>query len=155
MVVAAGAPSLAQATQTSGAALHLPAELRSYLQKFVGDAPADCGRYFLPRPFAPANTNQLQQTVGCAIESGQAHKPFVGFSQSQGIDSEVFDGLLGTTAGFIFRFSFDSAPCGGPGCAGRFSIQGCAIPSVMTAPSGYTSLGCRPIGEVNDRMEHP
>jgi hypothetical protein len=149
ILTGAHAPSRAQTSSPASGSPQLPLELRTYLQKFIGDAPADCGQYFLARPFAEADASQLQKAVGCGIDSAQAHKPFLAFARRQGIDSTFFEGLLGTADGYIFRFSYDSAPCGGPGCAGSFSIQGCAIPIVNTGRSGYTSLGCRPIGEAN------
>lgn len=146
ILIGARASSSAQASQSGGVSPQLPIELRNYLKKFIDDAPVDCGQYFLGPSFRQADSDQLQKSIACAIDSGSAHKSSLAFTQGQGIDSIVISGLLGTAAGQIFRFEYDSAPCGGAGCAGRFSIQGCPVPIVVTFRGGYPSLGCRATG---------
>ena len=132
-------------SQEMSASPALPGELRAYVEQFTGAEPANCGQHSLLRPFETAGADDLRRAVTCALRSSRDRKPFVAFKQEQGIDSLVFQGLLGTSAGSIYQFSYDSAPCGGPGCAGRFVIARCERPSVTTR-SGEPSadFGCRP-----------
>ena len=118
-------------------------ELRSYVERFTGPEPADCGQHALVRPFEMAGVEQLQKSASCARDAATNRKPFWTFKQEQGIDSQVYQGLLGTADGTIFRFSYDSAPCGGPGCGGRFSIERCRQPGVVTSSGSRAEFRCR------------
>lgn len=108
-----------------------PIELRSYIEQFTGAGATDCGQYFLVRPLTAPGIEELRRFVSCGLDAAKSRKPFWTLKQEQGIDSLVFQGLLGTAEGTIFRFSYDSAPCGGPGCAGQFSIRRCERPVVV------------------------
>jgi hypothetical protein len=118
-----------------------PAELRGYVERFTGPAPSDCGLRPLVRPFTAASAEELQRSVACGLAAAKGRTPFWAFHQVQGIDSLVFYGLLGTAEGIIFRFSYDSAPCGGPGCPGSFTIARCDKPLVMGR--GRADFGCQ------------
>jgi hypothetical protein len=118
-------------SQTSDGARTSPMELRSYIEQFAGPNAADCGQFFLVRPLTAPGIEELRRFLSCGLDAAKSRKPFWTLKQEQGIDSAVFQGLLGTADGTIFRFSYDSAPCGGPGCAGRFSIQRCERPAVI------------------------
>ncbi len=128
--------------QASAADLQIPADLRSYVERFTGPEPIDCGRHILVAPFAPGGQQELRGSTACVSNAAKDSKPAWTIKQEQGIDSAVFQGLLGTGEGAIFRFSYDSAPCGGPGCAGRFSIERCESPAIVTNPGGATRFGC-------------
>lgn len=115
-------------------------DLRSYVERFTGAQPADCGQHAIG-PTA-AGTDAAQTSVTCATASAKEHKPFWTLKRQQGIDSQVFEGLLGTAEGLIYRFSYDSAPCGGPGCSGQFSIQRCQKPAAPGPRDGGTFFRC-------------
>jgi hypothetical protein len=121
----------------------LPAELREYIERFGGSRPTECGQFLLVRPFIEAGATELERAVTCAREAAQARKSFWTAKQSQGIDSLVFHGLVGTGEGTVYRFSYDSAPCGGPGCPGRFSVERCNQPAVMTDRGNRASIICQ------------
>jgi hypothetical protein len=122
------AESRAQVSDTSRTS---PVELRSYIEQFTGAAATDCGQFFLVRPLTAPGVEELRRFLSCGLDAAKSRKPLWTLKQEQGIDSLVFQWLLGTAEGTIFRFAYDSAPCGGPGCAGRFSIQRCERPAVV------------------------
>lgn len=64
------------------------------------------------------------------------------FKQDHGRDSFVFQGLLGTSEGTMYQFWYDGSPCGGPGCAGRFSLSRCNKPAVLVGSRGRGDFGC-------------
>jgi hypothetical protein len=129
--------------QGGTSAQQVPAELRGYIERFTGTEALDCGRYFLTRPRASPSASELQRAVDCATDSATGRKPFLTFKQDQGIDSLIFQGLIGTIEGAVFRFSYDSAPCGGPRCPGRFSVERCDKPTMMTNRRSDSEFGCR------------
>jgi len=131
-----------------GAALSLraeavPAELRSYVERFTGPQPTDCGEHPLVRPFVAAGAEELQRSLACGLEAATSRKPFWTSKQDQGIDSLIFQGIIGTTEGLTYRFSYDSAPCGSPGCPGKFTIERCQKPTVFTGRGGRADFACR------------
>ena len=119
----------------------VPPELQSYVTKFTGPQPADCGQHLLVKPFAPVNVDELQRSLTCVFEAARNRKAFWTVKQDQGIDSLVFQGLVGTTDGVVHRFFYDSAPCGGPGCAGRFTTERCEKPTVVSE-RGFARFEC-------------
>jgi hypothetical protein len=121
-----------------------PTELTAYVVKFTGPDPADCGRHLMTKPFEVVDATERQRMITCAIGAARDRRPFVAVVQLQGVDSLVFEGFLGTAEGAIYRFSYDSAPCGhAPDCAGRFSISRCDRPVVQTnARDLVVGFGC-------------
>jgi hypothetical protein len=108
-------------------------EMQSYVRRFSGPQPMECGRHLLKRVegsgyWIPAGEATLRQSVECGVAAASNRKGFWTFTQSPGIDSWVAQGLVGTPEGTVYRFSFDSAPCGGPDCAARISFERCAKP---------------------------
>ena len=128
--------------QDAAPALPVPRELRTYVFRLTGADPLDCGQHLLNRPFVGAGSEQLHRSLVCTSDAAKNRKAFWTLKQDQGIDSLVFQGLLGTTEGEVYRFSYDSAPCGGPGCPGRFSIVRCEEPTVITRANG-AAFGCK------------
>jgi hypothetical protein len=120
----------------------LPAELEQYIARFSGADSTDCGRFLLVRPFVEAGATELEQAVTCARDASQGRKAFSVAKQEQGIDSLVFQGLIGTAEGAIYRFSYDSAPCGNPGCPGRFNVERCDRPAVVTDRGNRATFTC-------------
>jgi hypothetical protein len=133
---------LLAATQAQGGLRpQVPAELQSYIEPFTGSDAVDCGRYLLDQSRTMATAEQLRKSVTCGSAAAKDRKPFLALVQYQGIDSLVFEGLLGTAEGKMHRFSYDSAPCGGPGCPGRFTIERCDKPDV-TERGSHVAFSC-------------
>jgi hypothetical protein len=109
------------------------ADLRAHVERVTGPQPADCGQLVVTRvngEWVAAGAEALQRALACGRDAASQHKPFWTFTQKQGIDSWVAEGLFGTSDGIVHRFSYDSAPCGGPGCPDRFTAVACENPSV-------------------------
>jgi hypothetical protein len=121
----------------------IPTELRQYLERFTGPEPKVCGQFTLVRPLAEAMVAQLEPSVECAREARAARQSFWTAKQDQGIDSLIFQGLVGTPEGTIHKFSYDSAPCGGPGCPGRFSVERCDQPVVTNERGDRANYMCQ------------
>jgi hypothetical protein len=118
-------------------------DLRGYVERFTGREPADCGQHAITRPLEDAASEPLRKSVACAAAAAKVRRPFWTYKQGQGVDSLIFSGLLGTAEGTIYQFEYDSAPCGGPGCAGRFVIQRCDRPTVSGIPGQPVDMfGC-------------
>jgi hypothetical protein len=121
------------------------AELRSYAERFTGTKPLDCGLHtltLLDGRWFPANEAALQKSVACGIAAAAKHQPFWTFKQEQGIDSWVALGLVGTPEGLVYRFSYDSAPCGGPHCPGRISFERCESPQAVAGQYNRAEFRC-------------
>src|SRR5688572_9867993 len=84
------------------------AELREYVERFTGSQPTECGADLL-------GGQALQQAISCGLAAAEERKPFWTFRRQAGIDSILFDGLVGTSNGVIYQFSYDDSPGGGPG----------------------------------------
>lgn len=115
------------------------ADLLKFVARFTGNSPVECGRNLVDysqRSIRPVTRAQLQLSLNCAENALKERKPFWTFQQLQGIDSWIAEGLLGTQEGDAYRFNYDSAPCGGPGCTSRFAIERCLKPTVVIDQSG-------------------
>ena len=123
------------------------AVLRSHVERFIGIEPLDCGLHtltFVDRQLpVPANEAALQKSVGCGVAAAPNRQAFWTFKQEQGIDSWVAQGLVGTREGLVYRFSYDSYPCGGSGCPGRISFERCDNPEAITAQYERAEFRCR------------
>jgi hypothetical protein len=120
-------------------------DLRHYVQRFTGPEPLECGRHLLSqreRQWVAADETALQKSVECGVIAASARRAFWSFKQDQGIDSWVASGILGTAEGIIYRFTYDSAPCGGPGCPSRISFERCDKPTAATGPYQRSEFGC-------------
>src|SRR5262249_42608046 len=126
----------------STASRPLPEELREYIARFAEPNPVECGQFFLAPAFVDASAADLERAVNCARENADARQSFWTAKQDQGIDSLLFQGLIGTRDGTIYRFSFDGAPCGNP-CRGRFSIERCVRPIVNVDRANRASFRCQ------------
>ena len=125
-------------------AFPLPPDLADRLRAMTGDGVVDCGlevnlllepssfsSYFLHPAFACTET---------ALASGW---PFQLLLRQRSGHSTIVTGLIGTSAGAVSRFNYDSAPCGGPGCASAFEVRPCARPALVE--SGDTAdVVCEP-----------
>lgn len=116
-------------------------ELQAYATRFTGPNPLDCGQH-MTRGSVPVPAKDLQRSLACAYDAAKARRSFWTLKQEHGIDSVLYQGLLGTPEGTIHQFWYDSAPCGGPACAGRFSVSRCNILTVLDFRSGKSDFGC-------------
>jgi len=130
-------------------------ELQGYVTRFTGANPSDCGQHALDPALAPPPVEDLQKSLACAYDAAKARKGFWTFKQEPGMDSMLFQGLLGTVEGTIYQFSYDSAPCGGPGCGGRFSVSRCNYPTVLVHRSKRTAFGCDDLRRVLPNPKSP
>ena len=118
-------------------------ELRAYVERFTGPKPNECGLNKLPRPQTKADEEVLKQSVRCGLEARDHRKPFWTFTLAGGTDSWLGEGLLGTPEGTLFKFTYDSAPCGGPHCWGTFAIGRCDEPFVADRARLFSQIACR------------
>lgn len=120
-------------------------DLRQQVLRYTGSEPIECGRLVLvqlERRWVEADEAALQKSVACGAAAASSKRAFWTLKQDQGIDSWVANGILGTTEGIIYRFSYDSAPCGGPGCASRITFQRCDQPSAATGSYQRAEFRC-------------
>lgn len=101
--------------------------LTTFVRSFTGPQAEDCGRHQVA-----ASAEALTKSLACALAASAKRRPFWTFREDQGIDSRLAHGLLGNSDGTVHLFRWDSAPCGGPGCAPRYSIEICPMPNVDT-----------------------
>jgi hypothetical protein len=102
-------------------ALQKPEE---YLLIVTGASSTDCGRLGIR-----AIDGDVRRALDCAFEAQRRKNAFTVVKQNQGIDSEVYEGLVGDRAGTLYRFTYDSGPCGNPECFGSFSLGKCPAPT--------------------------
>ena len=106
-------------------------DLLERVTMLTGPNPMSCGKLRWSSSVQKM-LDESQPALACAIEAAGQRKPFWISNQQPGIDSIVVDGLVGTSDGAIYRFTFDSNPCGGGlGCASRFTTVRCDRPSVV------------------------
>jgi hypothetical protein len=120
-------------------------DLRHYVHRFTGSQPLDCGQHRLVQQGADwmaADERALQKSVECGLAAASAKRTFWTFNQDRGIDSTMLTGILGTSEGIIYRFSYDSDPCGGSGCPSRISFERCDRPVARTIASGRSEFWC-------------
>lgn len=101
----------------------------SHLREAVGDVTEDCGLVPLSEPHGPS--------VSCASAALASGKPFIVGFQLQGIDSEVWEGLVFGRDGAARRIRFDSDVGGGGHFfkEPRVHIEDCVAPSLSVSKS--------------------
>ena len=102
------------------------------LESWTGPRAADCGRH----PVA-ATADALNRSLACVQEKIASRQPFWALKEQPGIDSHLAHGLLGTPDGRVLVFEWDSAPCGGPGCPPRFTVEACSTPAINADSSRF------------------
>jgi hypothetical protein len=121
-------------------------ELRAHVERVTGPEPRDCGQHRLAyagRSPVLISEEALRGSLSCGTTAAKTRQPFWTFTQGQGIDSWVAHGLLGTEEGTVYSFSFDNAPCGGPGCPSRFLVEPCERPAVTSSPHFGAEFQCK------------
>lgn len=142
VTVVAGRTSEWDALMRVGSDIDPFLELRSSVQRLTGNSPVDCGQHRLRGPSRPITATELQQSLTCAATARTQGRAFWTFKQEQGIDSVIIDGILGARNGAMYRFSYDSHPCGGPGCGGAFDTEPCERPIVVNNRGSEPEFGC-------------
>ena len=108
-----------------------PEPVESFVDRLVGAQARDCGKH----DSADARL-ALETSLRCAVVASRQRQPFHTIVQYDGADSHVAWGLLGSADVHLSLFHYDSAPCGGPGCAPRFVVTSCSAPQVVASPDG-------------------
>lgn|SRR4030095_14786699 len=120
---------------------------RHPLEQYIGDVTGresvvNCGEYAAS---TPPSKESLLKSLACADDSVKQHKPSRIVVHMLGEDSSLAHGMLSDDMGRAFYFDYDSAPCGGPGCAERFDLKKRQVSDVevlLYAP-GYYRLGLK------------
>jgi hypothetical protein len=98
--------------------------VEAHVQEFTGAGAVNCGR--LGRT---ATDSEMSAALACGLDAASRAAAFSIVREYQGIDSFVAEGLVARSGGPVFKFSFDSAPCGSPGhCSESFTTVPCAAP---------------------------
>jgi len=139
LLLAAVVPCIAVMSQRGVRGPLQNVSLEAHIEKVTGANAVDCGRHDLRNN----DEDAMMKSLRCALDAAAARKPFRTIRDQQGIDSQIAHGLLGKGDGKIMRFSYDSAPCGGPGCAERFDVGPCLSPTVSTDAGGRFSFICK------------
>jgi hypothetical protein len=101
--------------------------LEAHISELTGGDAADCGTHTWVAPVPEA----MHQSLVCARDAAQQHRAYRVIQRGFGEDSEIARGILGERDGSTFWFDYDSAPCGGPGCAERFETKPCVLSNVV------------------------
>jgi hypothetical protein len=103
---------------------------REYLDAVMGTGSTDCGRLGIR-----ANDADLRRGLDCALESSRRKRSFSLVKQDAGIDSSVYQGLVGNRAGTIFLFTFDSL-------GEKFSLGKCPAPTTFVSDKSPMRFAC-------------
>jgi hypothetical protein len=102
-------------------------DLDAALRAKAGSAAKDCGHARLGAD--PSSVD------ACVLDAFAGRMAFIARYDRQGIDSQVVSGVAGDGRGGVVLLLWDSAPCGGPGCAPALSEDTCNGPSPgLSAP---------------------
>lgn len=139
LLLGATAPCIASMPQRGVRGQVQKVSLEAHIEEVTGPNAVDCGRHD-PRT---NDEDAMMKSLKCVVDAAAASKPFRAIRGQQGIDSQIAHGLLGKADGKILRFWYDSAPCGGPGCAERFDVRPCLSPAVSADRGGEFSFVCQ------------
>lgn len=113
-------------------------ELAGYIRIVTGDGAIDCGLHPFARDasgaLARATEGDLIRSRDCALRAAASGTPFWTYAQYPGVEAWSAFGLVGARDGTIYVMSFDGAPGGASSLPGRFSIETCRPPVVVTDP---------------------
>src|SRR5262245_5798890 len=112
-------------------------ELRSHVERFTGAQAVDCGTFG-----AAVARAQLEQALACATAAIEQGKAFRAFKGQPGTDSWFAEGVFRAREGAVYRFSYQSTPCGGPGCGSRFAIERCPGNSITLVGDPTAAFTC-------------
>jgi len=107
----------------------------AHLLPLMGGDAVNCGNFRREsmRAQAGLTPEEFKAATECATEAYRKGRPFYLYLGGTGIDSYVARGVAGSRNGAdLYRFSYDSAPCGGPsqrgGCGPNFGLTRCEAP---------------------------
>jgi hypothetical protein len=114
--------------------------LEDHIRSLIGSDAIDCGTHSREKSVP----EEMHRSLACARDAETQHKPFRVVQRGPGEDSEFAVGIMGRRDGSVLWFNYDSAPCGGPGCADRFSTKPCSLSDVLVVhdADGYHSFRC-------------
>ena len=101
--------------------------LEAHIQQLTGPDAVDCGTHQRATPIPEA----MHQSLACARDAANQHKPFRIIQRGPSEDSEIAFGLIAEWNGSTRWFEYDSGPCGGPGCREFFDTRACLLPNVV------------------------
>ena len=118
-------------------------DLRSRVNLLAKGTTADCGTFLLvDGPRQDVSPETLKTFLACAIDANQQNRATRVLIQRPSRTSWVAHGLV-TGAYGVWLFTFDSAPCSGPGCIPSFVVTACGDPFAIALPTGGATIGCR------------
>jgi hypothetical protein len=120
-------------------------DLRSHVERIAGREPSDCGQFQHPSRGSGEpriEREALERAIACARDSSIKRKPFWIYIGGYGIDSWLATGVIGTSDGTMFTFSYDSNPCGGPNCSSRLTPIMCVEPTIREAQNRSYYIVC-------------
>jgi hypothetical protein len=115
-----------------------PDPLDKFVENFAGASVQNCGSHD-----TFASREALEGSVACGRKASVTKTAFVTRQHIPGIDSTIYQGLVGRADGTVYFFWYDSAPCGGPGCYPRFSVQRRVTPIVVSYGMSQLTFGCQ------------
>lgn len=107
--------------------------VEQHVQRLTGPNALDCGHYrFSGHPDTSNRIDEavVRRSLQCGLDASKRRMPFRIIREGAGIDSWIAHGSVGAPDGTMFLFSYDSAPCGGPGCPERLITSKCSSPTV-------------------------
>jgi len=107
-----------------------------FIHTWTGPNPRACGKLAVH-----AAESDVQASISCAMAASRRPESFVVIRAWNGTDSNLAEGLLGRPDGAIFKFSYDSAPCGSPACLAQFTLERCEVPTTSLSQS-RVEFGC-------------
>ena len=119
----------------------LPEDLTDRLHAAAGASAIDCGLAHPGR--SEMSIRRVREGFACAEAVRASGRPFFVLVE-RGRRSTILSGLLGTAAGEVRQFVYDTAVCGSPGCPERFETRVCEHPTVVERQEGLGDFACDP-----------
>jgi hypothetical protein len=108
--------------------------VEAHVQRLTDPNALDCGHYRFSGFLDASNRIEevaVRRSLQCGLDASKRGVPFRIIQEGAGIDGWIAHGLLGKRDGTMFLFSYDSQPCGGPGCPERVIATPGSLPTVM------------------------
>lgn len=124
----------------------LPEDLTRRLLALTGDGAVDCGLEYVPSPRgSPGTATDLAGALGCLKRANGSGRPAYVVVHQSSVDSILMRGIVGAATGELQAFAYDSAPCGGPGCAPRFDVRACVRAGIVPRKDHFADFVCVPV----------
>ena len=144
-------PALVMAQEDEGRTLGRAAKdpvgaLREHVEQIAGKDSLDCAppsRGFPESESDRARAVELMDgALSCVRTASSRGRASLAFWGTYGVDSWLATGVIGKGDGTMLTFTFDSMPCGGPGCASSFRTRPCTQPTATLGQDGVPRFGC-------------